>query len=158
MPDDKNSLGISNLPRIPRCPACGKAVGENDPICPHCSADLPTTPPPLVASEPNPGLDHMFRERTDDGAPLNEAAEMDSYSSRAMWFGICSPCCWGIITGPLAVYFAIRALILVQKYPNFTRNDNCTMKAIVGLIFGGLFTFFALVWVFATVVAISKHH
>lgn len=156
MSDSKSILGLSSLPRIFRCPQCGKTVGEDDPICPHCSADLPTTPPPGYV--PNPALAHIFREKTDQGAPLNEAADMDRYSSNAMWLGICSPCCWSVITGPLAVYFAVRALILVQKYPNFERNDNCTFKAIIGLIFGGLFAVLSIFWLFVRLSAAFLKH
>lgn len=154
---NKGFLGLSNIPRVLHCPACGKTVGVDDPICPNCSADLPTTPP-LAASEPNAGLAHMFRQKTDDGAPLNEAAEMDRYSSNAMWLGICSPCCWSIITGPLAIYYGVEALRLLSKYPEFERNDKCTMKAIIGLIFGGIFGLISILGLFLEITKIARQH
>ena len=156
MPDNNGFLGISNLTRILRCPECGKTVGEDDPICPHCSADLPTQL--LAGTELNPGLAHMFSEKTDDGAPLNEASEMDRYSSNAMWLGICSPCCWGVITGPLAIYYGVEALRLLNRFPKFERNDKCTMKAIVGLIFGGIFGLISVLGLFLQIAGYARHH
>ncbi|MHA1689460.1 MAG: zinc-ribbon domain-containing protein [Promethearchaeota archaeon] len=115
------------------CPHCGAQVEPTWKVCPNCGERLTIEPSPPISyepSEPRPGqVSYPYPQPTPAAAPpyqIYPSRRGNKWGTYSLICGIIGCCVFGIILGPLALFFA---------YKGLKKDDNTTLSAI-GLILG----------------------
>ncbi len=115
------------------CPHCGTQVEPTWKVCPNCGEKLVLKPTPSIIHEPSEprlsGAPYPYPQPTPAAAPSYQTYPVrrgNKWGTYSLICGLIGCCVFGIILGPLAIFFASKGL---------KEDDNTTLSAI-GLILG----------------------